>query len=71
MSVNSIDQQLTHLENLYATEIRAALLREDDLAAERLGRAYDKKVARLSARREGSSATLRDLARRLTPSRAA
>lgn len=71
MSENIHAERLDRLTNFYSTEIRAALLREDDQTAERLGRAYDKRATRLAARRDRSPAPLRHLARRLTPSRAA
>ncbi len=66
----SYDEKLNQMNNYYSGLIRTALIREDDMTAARLGKAYDKKVARLTVQRDSSQA-LRSIARRLTPSRAA
>jgi hypothetical protein len=63
-----LEEKLTSLGNSYYDQISTAIHRDDHATANSLARAYDKKAARLVARRDGTTpvAHLRKLARRRT-----
>ena len=68
MSPTTLDEKLISLGNSYYDQISTAIHRDDHDTANTLARAYEKKAARLVARRDGSTpvAHLRKLARRKT-----
>lgn len=53
MSNAMYDEQLSILRRVYSERITTALAREDGASAERLGRSYDRKSARLRGLRRG------------------